>query len=178
MRRRLAPSHDLCARMRYVPLDDSAWRSELIKEECAKIVAEFGEDADINPTTGHVFWRYFVGATRFDLTDPAILPYLDLEARPEIWHFRRLTLDERDQVAMLERQGKREELCRYVFVRGVTGLENGTGAAGIKLASALEAKDQKAILAALEDYAPSLLPEVADACIRGSQDLTEPEKKA
>ena len=177
MRRLLAPSHDLCARMRYVPADDSAWRMDLVTEECADLGdAKFGEH-------GHPFWRYYGGWTRFDLDDPAIVPYLDRDAQPEIWKFRRLSLEERGQVAYLLKLGREDEAWRHAFAHGVVGLENPNGPEGVRLTALLQPgdrteKQRTAIIKAAEDYSASAVTEVGAACFRGSQDLTPSEKKA
>src|SRR5688500_3135851 len=97
MRRRLAPSHDICARMRYVPMDDSAWRWDLIDQETAGLG---------DKKYDHPFWCYYNGSTRFDLDDPAIAPYIDKEARPETWRFRRLPIAERESVEYMVGQGR------------------------------------------------------------------------
>jgi hypothetical protein len=177
MRKLRAPSHDLCARMRYVPAEDSAWRTELIESECSELgVEKYGEN-------GHPFWRYYGGWTRFDLDDPTLAPYLDRDAQPETWKFRRMSLEERGQVAYLLKQGREDEAWRHAFSHGVSGLEHAAGPEGIKLASLLQPgerteKQRQAILKAAEDYSASAVAEVGAACYRGSQDLTPSEKKA
>ncbi len=177
MRKILAPSHDICARMRYVPADDSAWRTELIDAECAELENRY--DAE----KGHPYWRYFSGSTRFDLDDPALAPYLDREAQAETWRFRRLSIPERDQVTYLVRHSREEEAWRTAFCLGVIGLDNPCGPEGLRLAALLQPgerteKQRAAILKAAEDYAASAVVEVGAACYRGSQDLTSSEKKA
>lgn len=173
MRKRLAPSHDLCARMRFVPADDSSWRWDLIDKECSDLGEQRYE---------HVFWRYYNGTTRFDLDDPEIQPYIDREAKPETWKFKRLSLPEREQVNHLVRQGREDEAWRHAYLSGVTGLEHPCSAEGEKLSSLLAAperteKARAAILKATEDYAATAVTEVGSACYRGSQDLTPIEKK-
>jgi hypothetical protein len=174
MRRRLAPSHDLCARMRYVPADDSAWRWDLIDAECA----ELGEKKQYD----HPYWVYFAGASRFDLDDPSIAPYIDKAALPEAWRFRRLTIQEREHCEWLSSQGRKAAANRHAFLCAVIGLENPSTAEGERLAKLLEPGDRSekqkdAIVTAVENYASSAFEEVGSACIRGSQDLTPVEKK-
>ena len=178
MRKRYAPTHDLLARMRYVPEDDTAWRHELVDSECAAIRDKY------DPETGHPFWLYFTGQSRFDLEDPAIAPYLDMSASPEIWRFRRLPREERNHIAYLVRANRLEEAWSHAFAHGVVGLDNPGNETGHKLAallaqSASERTDRqrKEILRVAEDYAAALIPEVGAACFRGSQDLTALEKK-
>jgi hypothetical protein len=179
MRRRFAPTHDILARMRYVPEDDSAWRRDLIKKECSEI-PEY-----LDPEKGHVYWRYFAGMTRYDLDDPQLAPYLDLDAKPETWRFKRLSREIRDDVAFLIRQGRSEPGWALAFSHGVVGLdnpgdENGHALAALLSASAKERTEAQRleILKAAEDYAAGTIYEVGAACFRGSQDLTSPEKKA
>lgn len=175
MRRILAPTHDLCAKMRFVPLGDGAWDHERFNREIAVLPPE-------QHATHPMLW-YQLGYSRFDLGDPAVAPYLRLEDRPETWSFRRLTLAERDEVAWLRRQGRLEDSWRYVFTRAVTSLEHATGETGARLAALLDRRvrddDTRAeIEAAASDYSSTAVAEVGEACWRGSQDLTPQEKKA
>lgn len=183
MRRQFAPSHDLVARMVFVPPRDSAWRNDVIDRECAEMSngAPEGERAAIymNPETGHPFWRYWGGHTRFDLDAPELQPYLDRALMPELWHFRRLTLAERGHCRMLERNGMLEASREHAFACGVVSVDNATGETGAALVAALTGKrDHDAILKAGENYSANAVQEVGAACLRGSQDLTPLEKKA
>lgn len=180
MRQRLAPSHDICARMRYVPIDDTAWRWDLINSE-TEAMKERGEDP-----YDHAYWVYFTGRTRFDLDDPAITPYLADDVTPETWRFRRLPLDVRQHCEYLIGQGRHGAAHEHAFLEGVTGLDGAVTPEGQALAALLSAskpgerseKQKKAIKQAAEDYAASVLDEVGKACFRGSQDLTAAEKKS
>ena len=197
-RQKFAPTHDVCAKMRFVPSSDSAWKHALVDRETGEIakaaVAELGEnpsavklaEAQASPydsETGHVYWRYFAGATRFDLSDPALAPYIDLEAKPELWRFRRLTLDERERVAYYDRQGKRETGMAYCYCAAVVALENPGSEQGEALADYIaklpktgRTAEQLAELKTLtDDYATSIPTEVGVAAFQASQDLTRPE---
>lgn len=184
MRRRFAPSHDLVAAMRFVPPDDAAWRNDLIDAEAAKMSAhvppEERASVYMHAETGHPYWRYFLGQTRFDLGAADLAPYLDRDAQPETWTFRRLTLQERAHCAHLERSGKTEEARAFAFSSAVTGVENAAGDTGRKLAEAIAATPRSAsdVLKAAENYSANAVQEVGAACMRGSQDLTSWEKKA
>lgn len=183
-RRRFAPSHDLVARMRFVPASDGAWRSDLIDAECAKMSAHVEPEARasvyMHSETGHPFWRYIAGATRFDLTAAELDAYLDRGAAPETWTFRRLTLAERSHCTYLERAEKLEESRTFAFLAAALGVENATGETGRQLCEALAATPRVSadVLKAAENYAATAVQEVGAACIRGSQDLTSWEKKA
>lgn len=177
MRQRFAPTHSICAAMRYVPQHDSSWRRELIDDEVLKENLKDGE------LSQHPYWRYYRGETRFDLTDPALQPYIDPSVTPEVWRFRRLTLQTREQIGYLLGQGRLDEAWRYAFERDVVGLEGAVGDAGTKLASLISKEDRSddnraAIISAAEDYAADAVSEVGGACYRGSRDLTAAEKKA
>ncbi|MBK6920563.1 MAG: hypothetical protein IPH07_24395 [Deltaproteobacteria bacterium] len=198
MRQKFAPTHDLCARMRYVPSSDSAWRHELVDSETAELrkaaIVALGEhpsaleleaarDAPYHAETGHPFWRYFSGSTRFDLDDPALQPYLDRDAKPETWRFRRLTLDERDRAAYYDRQGKRETGLAFAYAHAVLELLNPSSAEGERLADYLaklprtgrSASQIDELLRLTEDYAGSIAADVGAAAFQGSQDLTRAE---
>lgn len=197
-RQKFAPTHDMCARMRYIPSSDSAWRCELVDREGDEMrkaaIAELGENppalelekaqrAPYDVETGHPFWRYFAGVTRFDLDDPALQPYLDRDAKPETWCFRRLTLDERDRVAYYERQGKHEQGMALCYAQAVVALENPGSAEGERLADFIAklpktgrtATQVDELLRLTEDYAASITSEVGAAAFQGSQDLTRAE---
>lgn len=183
MRRRFAPSHDLVARMVFVPPSDSAWRNDLIDSECAEmskdVPAEARASVYMHADTGHPFWRYFLGLTRFDLDAPELQPYLDRSKMPEMWHFRRLTLAERGHCAQLERADAKESARQYAFACAVTSVDGIVGEAGQALLAAITGRrDHDAILKAAESYSATSVQEVGAACIRGSQDLTPLEKKA
>jgi hypothetical protein len=177
MRRKFAPTHSICAAMRYIPTDDGAWRRELID---AEVLKENLKDGDLSQ---HPYWRYYRGETRFDLSDPALQPYLDPGVTPEVWRFRRLATPVREHVGYLLAHGRAEEAWRYVFERDVIGLEGAVGDAGAKLAALINKEDRSeetrsAIVAAAEDYAADAMSEIGGACYRGSRDLTVAEKKA
>lgn len=197
-RQKFAPTHDICARMRFVPSSDSAWRHELVDRETSELrdaaVKDLGEnppalalaEAQASPydsETGHPYWRYFAGATRFDLGDPALQPYLDTAAKPETWCFRRLTLDERERVAYYDRQGKRETGMAYCYSHAVVALENPGSAEGERLADYIaklpktgRSADQiSELLRLTEDYAATIATEVGVAAFQAAQDLTRAE---
>lgn len=173
-RRALAPTHDLCARMRFIPSGDSAWDEERIIRESKAM----GKD-DTDPDKGHPFWRYQAGRTRFDLEADGIRDYIDFAKAPETWLFRRLPWEDRETIAYMQRQGRHESAMRMAFLRGCVGLENPVNESGVRLAKLLAAadRDEEKILAAVQDYAASAIGEVGEACVRGSQDLTPQEKK-
>lgn len=197
-RQKFAPTHDLCARMRYVPSSDSAWRHDKVDREVAELrraaIAELGEDppassvaeAQASPYDaehGHPFWRYFSGATRYDLDDPQLQPYLDRGASPETWSFRRLTLDERDRVAYYDRQGKPETGWAYCYAHAVTELANPGSSEGEKLAEYItrlpktgrSAEQVDELLRLTENYAATIVTDVGVAIYKGAQDLTRAE---
>lgn len=183
MRTRFAPSHDLVARMVFVPPSDSAWRNAVIDAECREMSKHVPEDdrpaVYMHAETGHPFWRYWVGHTRFDIDATELQPYLDRSQMPEMWHFRRLTLDERAHCRVLERADRVEDARQYAFACAVTAVDGASGETGRALVEALAAKrDHAAILKAAENYSAASVQEVGAACLRGSQDLTPIEKKA
>lgn len=159
--------------MRYVPIDDSAWLWSKIDAE----VKELGDEK----SGSHPYWVYFSGATRFDLDDPAIKPYLDPAQNPETWRFSRLSLECREQCEYMKRHGRIEAANRQAFLQGVVGLDNPGNMLGEKLSNLLQGERNEAkraqIIEAAEDYAASVVDEVGAACLRGSQDLTAIEKK-
>jgi hypothetical protein len=180
--------------MRFVPPDDGAWAHDKINSECEAMIRSAlaalppgatasakadAEKADTHPETGHPYWRFIVGATRFDLTLAELQPYIDFDARPETWSFRRLSLTERDEIGYLIGRGRTSEAFRFAFGKGVTRVENATGEAGEALtAEILKApRDEAQLLIAAENYAATCVAEVGAACWRGSQDLTPLEKK-
>ncbi len=146
--------------------------------------AESGPD-DPDPVydaeTGHPFWVYMLGFTRFDLDAGGIGEYLDQSKNPETWSFRRMTIAERSRYEYLERTKTRTEANAYAFVTCVTGLDNPGTAEGQELARLLgmhkRPKNEK-ILQAVEDYAASALDEVGFAAYQASADLLPHEKKA
>jgi hypothetical protein len=179
MRRRFAPTHDILARMRYVPEDDSAWKRDLIDKECATHSEQFDHD------TGHIYWRYFAGVTRYDLDDPQLAPYIDFDAKPETWRFKRLPREIRDDITFMIRQGRTEPAWAMAFAHATTGLDNPGNPLGEHLAALLAAspkertdEQRREILKAAEDYSAGAIYEVGAAAFRGSQDLTRQEKKA
>lgn len=197
-RQKFAPTHDVCAKMRFVPSSDSAWKHSLVDSECEAAIKaaklELGEnpspaklrDAEVAPFDaehGHPYWRYFAGATRFDLADPMLQPYIDLDAKPETWRFRRLTLEERDRVAYYDRSGKRETGMAYCYAHAVTALENPASPEGEALADYIAklpktgrtAEQVTELLRLTEDYAATAATEVGVAVFQGSQDLTRAE---
>jgi hypothetical protein len=182
MRRSFAPSHELVARMVFVSPDDSAWRNDLIDAECGEMSKDVpaAERRTIyaHPETGHPFWRYWSGATRYDIDAADLQPYLDRTKLPEFWHFRRLTLAERAHCKALDRAGSYEESRAHAFACAVTSVDGAHGETGAALVAALTGKrDHDAILKAAENYSANCVQEVGAACIRGSQDLTPLEKK-
>jgi hypothetical protein len=185
MRRRFAPSHDLVARMVFVPSDDTAWRTDLIDAECgemSKDATDYSSRAAIymHPETGHPFWRYQRGETRYDIDAADLQPYIDRSKTPETWRFRRLTLAERGHCRTLERAGSLDASREYAFGCAVTSVDGAFGPMGEALVAALAKmpRDSDAILKAAENYSASSVQEVGQACIWGSQDLTPLEKKA
>lgn len=185
--------------MRFVPSGDSAWRCELVDEECQALAAEAVKALGENPTheqvaaasvsfkdpeKGHVFWRYFAGATRYDLDDAELQPYLDRDEKPETWHFRRLSLEERETIGQLDRTGRSEQALALAFSSCVTALEMPSGPAGEKLAAAISAlpktgrtaKQRAQLLKLVEDYSAISIVEVGGAVCQGAQDLTSAEK--
>lgn len=174
-RRRLAPTHDLCARMRYIPESDTAWDRKRIDEEMKKL-GKPGEDSE----TGHPFQRYHAGTTRFDLEADGIRDYLVPDAPPpEMWLFKRLPWAVREQIAHLTLQGRHLAARRVSFLAGVVGLENPANEAGEKLDQLLRAeeRDDDAIIAAAEAYAAEVIGEVGGAAMLASKDLSPEEKK-
>jgi hypothetical protein len=184
MRRRFAPSHDLVARMVFIPATDDAWDHDRINAECeemSKAAAGFDAKAAIymHAETGHPFWRYQHGHTRFDINAEDLQPYLDRAKQPEMWHFRRVALSERAHYEQLIRADAKEAARGYAFACAVTTVDGAVGETGAALVAALTGKrDHDAILKAAENYSASSVQEVGAACIRGSQDLTPLEKKA
>lgn len=197
-RQKFAPTHDVCAKMRFVPSSDSAWRHALVDRETGELrdaaVKALGEnppavklaEAQASPydaETGHPYWRYFSGTTRFDLDDPMLQPYIDREAKPETWCFRRLSLDERERVAYYDRQGKRETGAAFCYSHAVVALENPGSPEGERLADYIaklpktgrSAEQLAELLRLTEDYAATIVGEVGVAAFQGSQDLTRAE---
>lgn len=165
-RRRFAPTHTLTGTPRYVPAQDTAWREDKIPS--------------LAKQRDHAYWRYARGETRYDLDDPELVECLDLEANPEIWTLRPLTIKQIQRVSFLQRRDLLEDANEYAFLRGVVSTENLVGEPGTKLAKLFEAKkrDYEAIVEAVGAYALETIDDVGNAVIRLSQDLSPVEKKA
>lgn len=166
-RKRFAPSHTLTGTREYVSIDDSAWKLDDVPPISASAASD------------HAFWRYWRGETRFDLHDPDLAPFIDLEAGPETWELRQLKLDERQVVDRFRRRDEVERANYFAFLRCVVTVRNATGPEGERLRKALEAeeRDEKEIIAAVEAYALDVPNDIGGAAIRASQDLTRLEKK-
>lgn len=177
-RRRFAPTHDLCARMRYIPESDTAWDMDRIQRE----LAELGPDGE-NGDTGHPFFRYHSGTTRYDLDADGMRDYLRPDVVPEMWLFRRLEWAQREQIAHMQRAGQTLGAARVAFLGGVVGIENASNEAGRELDRLLRMPLPRSsercveILAAVEAYAAEVILEVGTACLLASRDLSPEEKK-
>lgn len=215
-RRRFAPSHSLLARALYIPADDSAWDHERIDKEAAEIRREAGweperpepHDTDVSlaakqrrnfitdpardQETGHPFFRYQMGFTRYDLDADHLRDYLDESKNPERWTWKRLGIEERrrfESLADLNR-GRAQE---FAVMAGLTGLDLGTDEntepdlleAGRKLSTLLvkyEPKDRseqvrQQILEAFENFSEDALYDVGERIYESAKDLTAQEKK-
>lgn len=177
-----APTHDVCAAARFIPEDDTAWDTKRIEAECEAMRKGWdgkGTDPAFDRSTGHVFYRYHQGATRYDLDADGISDYVDFDKKPEIWKMRRLSLEDRAEIRMLVKRDV-DRAMRMAICLGCTGLENPSNEAGKTLATELarDKRDNAAILAAFENYSASALVHVATAIQNLSADLDEREKKA
>lgn len=203
MRQNRAPRHDLTHPSIFVPSADSAWRHDLVNREVEQLRRAWDEQQERRRAAAvaageappeqrpfaedehHPFWAYFYGRTRYWIDDPELAPYLDQEARPEMWRIRRLSFEQRRHVEWLQRRDQREEAYWYAFWNGVVALEGVEGdEAGEALAKAIaglpkvrQNKHLDGLKEAVAGYAIGVVADVGAAVISASADLTEAEGK-
>jgi len=169
-RERKAPQHSLTAAMRVIPHDDSAWDHDRLNLE----LPELDKADDLEGKLAHPFMQYLHGVTRYDIDGtPGLLEYLDMSKKPEIWHIRRLKLDEAIRVDACSTDLEANALA---FAFAVTKVENVDH--DITAALADPKRSEVRIRRLAYDYSKDALETVGAAVRRASEDLREPEKKA
>lgn len=158
------PRHAL-GTMKYIPKRDSAWKIDLVLEDMDKLEAE-------DPEAVHPYRAYFQGDTRYDLDNSGVLRFLDMSKKPEVWHIRRLTLDEAIRVDACETA---LEKAAVAFAIGVINVENCPEIGD--LFKGESKPSERKLLAEAWKISAELVPEVGAAVINGSRDLTYQEKK-
>lgn len=197
-RQRFAPRHSLDGPHVFIASDDSAWDSERIERECAEIREAAGWIAPNDPLEAmrtdpsrrgpdaHVFWRYWDGLTRFDLSAEGIGDYLDMNKHPEAWVLRPLGLRDVHVARGLDEQGNHKASAAASFLRGCVGLQAPRGEHEVALDALLRARadgkgpsrpSEEKVWEAVERIAYEIPEVVGSAVNRLSRDLTEEEKK-
>lgn len=200
-RKKRAPTHDLTAPMRFVPASDGAWCDDLIdreieqmrtaaEAECQAAAARAEQEGEPPPELYdenrlHIWQRYQMGDTRFNLDDPDLEPYLNRDKSPEIWTIRRLSFDQRSVCSRLSARGEEEQANWIAFMAGVLALEGvEDDPAGKALAKAIAdlpnrrtSKHERKIKDAIADYAMGVVNDIGVAIRTGSMDLQAAEGK-
>jgi len=151
----------------YVHPADDAWKSELITDERTKL-----EEDD--PDAWHPFDLYIVGQTRYSLDEAQ--KYLDMSKRPTMWYFRRLTMNEYEQLKMRQGFGMEKAAYREAVLMCLNRIDN-LGDVQIKKMSPSDKLADSKIDEIRNLVGMQIIWDVGQAIMKASEDLVVIEKK-
>lgn len=169
-----APQHSVTAAIRVISGSDPAWDHPTID-------AEFEALSKQSPGATHPWVAYRRGETRFDLDAPAMIfgeertakSYLRPEAKPMIWHGRRLKLAE--QVRLRDIGGDEAKLM--AFRLGAIDVENAPDNVRIPEQVMGRAMSEQMADSIAEIVGVDTVLEVGDSIMKASAAPTSAEKK-
>lgn len=204
-RQTFSPQHDLTGPAIFVPPGDTAWDKEKIEAEIVQLRIDAGIEPakaralnvvehdrirynpavvwadDSDPGREHVWVRYMLGETRYDLEAEGIRNYLDETKEPETWHLKPMSSRERAVVNRQEAAGREVEACHMAALVCLTGADN-AGEVGALLENregnvgGKPVTDQR-IMDALDNLSIDLAHMIGTAARYLSRDLSPQEKK-
>ncbi len=165
----LPPQYNSDAAIVYISKGDLSWKMDVINKEM---------DEMENSATHPVF-KYFMGATRYDIGAEDLAEYIDASENPVKFIVRRLTIVELENCRALSIAGTLDAPRREAFRLCVKQIENLPG---------IDLDNEQRVAGRLSDkfieqkFRPvagkDLMYEVGGAIITASGDLTAEEKKS